>query len=303
MNPFSAYIGELEQALQRGDATEHTHRPALKALIEAIAPDVTVTNEPKRITCGAPDYNVSRGPVPLGHIEAKDIGKPLDKEANSQQLIAYRDSLSNLILTDYIEFRWFVEGEWRLTRALGEIDRNGKIHSDKNAIQAVEQLLDSFLKQQTPTVTSPKDLAIRMAGLARLIREVITLAVKSEDQKGGLHLQLRAFRKVLLHDLADKDFANMYAQTIAYGLFAARCNHTYGERFTRERAGFELPKTNPFLRQLFSHIAGPDYIRYDRLGRVVYSTKLTQIRIELGEKSFVEVYNWIFSTGTSAKIF
>ena len=46
---FAIYLGELSQNLKHGDATEHTHRPALKALLEAIGTDIVATNEPTRI--------------------------------------------------------------------------------------------------------------------------------------------------------------------------------------------------------------------------------------------------------------
>ncbi len=63
---------------------------------------------------------------------------------------------------------------------------------------------------------------------------------------------------MLIHDLSEEQFADMYAQTICYGLFAARCNIKEYVQFTREHAAYDLPKTNPFLRKLFNHIAGPD---------------------------------------------
>ena len=81
--PIDTYRRQIEKALQAGNATEHTHRLALKALIESLASGVTATNEPKRVECGAPDFVVSRkarhGPVTLGYMEAKDVGKPLDE--------------------------------------------------------------------------------------------------------------------------------------------------------------------------------------------------------------------------------
>lgn len=97
-----------------------------------------------------------------------------------------------------------------------------------------------------------------MAALARLTRDTIRRAFDDEDGGGSLHQQMEGFRKVLLHDLTKEQFADMYAQTICYGLFAARCNVKGGERFTRQHAAFDLPKTNPFLRRMFGHIAGPD---------------------------------------------
>jgi hypothetical protein len=103
------YIKAIEKELVAGNATEHTHRPALKALIEGLAEKVTATNEPTHIECGAPDFVVTRGVTTIGYIEAKDVGKSLDEAEKSEQLKRYRESLSNLILTDYLEFHWYVD--------------------------------------------------------------------------------------------------------------------------------------------------------------------------------------------------
>lgn len=106
------YLSAIEQALKAGNATEHTHRPALKALIEALGgTDVRATNEPKQIACGAPDFIVTRGVLPLGYIEAKDVSIDLAKTEKSEQLGRYRESLRTFVLTDYLEFRWYLDGE------------------------------------------------------------------------------------------------------------------------------------------------------------------------------------------------
>jgi len=120
---FQQYLSNIEKKLTTGDATEHTHRSALESLIEAMIQGVTATNEPKHIECGAPDYVIRKGPVTIGYIEAKDIGKSLDEAEKSDQLKRYRKSLSNLILTDYLEFRWYVDGERRFTARLGYPNR------------------------------------------------------------------------------------------------------------------------------------------------------------------------------------
>jgi predicted helicase len=122
----------------------------------------------------------------------------------------------------------------------------------------VTELLQGFLHCDAPSISNPKGLATRMAALAREIREVIREAFKSDGESGALHDQFEAFQKVLLHDLTPEQFADMYAQTIGYGLFAARCHARSEKRFTRQNAAYLLPKTNPFLRQLFGHIAGPE---------------------------------------------
>lgn len=258
MTPLSRYLQRIEKALAAGNATEHTHRPALKELLESLTVGVTATNEPKRVQCGAPDYIATRGETPLGYIEAKDVGESLDRVERGEQMQRYRESLSNLILTDYLEFRWYVDGEHRMTARLATVKARGKLRIEKDGEQHVIALLKAFFDTSVPTVANPKELAVRMAALARLIRDTIRRAFNDEDKDGSLHQQMEGFRKVLLHDLTDEQFADMYAQTICYGLFAARCNVRKTERFARQHAAYDLPKTNPFLCKLFNHIAGPD---------------------------------------------
>ena len=141
LNHFKIYFQSLQKELAAGDATEQTHRPALKSLVQALVPGILATNEPKHIECGAPDFIVRKGVLTLGYIEAKDIDKSLDAEEKSDQLKRYRESLSNLILTDYLEFRWYVNGERRLTARLGTPVKDGKLKADKEGMQNVAELL------------------------------------------------------------------------------------------------------------------------------------------------------------------
>lgn len=255
------YLKKIEAAYVAGNSTEHTHRPALKELVENLGHGIVATNEPQRVKCGAPDLIITKGHTPLGYIESKDIGKSLSEAERSDQLKRYLESLGNLILTDYLEFRWYVGGQHRMTARLASVV-NGKLKVEKNGISQVEELLKTFILTVIPTVTSPKELAIRLSAVARLIRDTIQRAFEEEDitddESDPLHDQLEGFRKVLIHDLTPEQFADMYAQTICYGLFAARCNADPKGSFTREHASYDLPKTNPFLRKMFNYVAGPD---------------------------------------------
>jgi len=103
--PIKSYLKQIEDNLRAGNATEHTHRPALKTLLEALDPTVTATNEPKRIACGAPDFVVARGGFTVGYVEAKDVGVSLGDVERGEQLRRYRRALGNLLLTDQLEFR------------------------------------------------------------------------------------------------------------------------------------------------------------------------------------------------------
>jgi len=261
------YLRKIEKIYQTGIATEHTYRSSLQEFLEAFFPGIIATNEPRRIKCGAPDYIITKEQVPLGHIEAKDIGKPLAQiESDSekaqpttqegQQFKRYREGLPNLILTNYLEFRWYVKGRRELTGSLAILKEKKKLIPDKEGTEQVKRILQSFMQATTPTVSSPRELAERMAALAKLICTTIELAFEDKEEgAGSLQSQLEGFKQVLLPDLTPKTFADMYAQTICYGIFAARCNHTSGT-FTRRGAVNDIPETNPFLRKMFNYIAG-----------------------------------------------
>src|SRR5712692_6409676 len=253
--PFKHYLTSVSSALKAGNATEHTYRPALKTLIESLATGVTATNEPKRVACGAPDFIVTKGPIPIGYVEAKDVGKSLDEIEEDEQLKRYRASLHNLILTDYLEFRYFRNGEPVTSARIAHVQKNGVIKSDPEGIAQTAQLFSGFFQAEVEAVGTPRELAQKMAAMARMIRELIAKAFTAEAPSGDLHSQYEGFKQVLIADLTPPQFAGMYAQTICYGLFAARCNHI-GSGFTREVAARELPKTNPFLRKVFQQIAG-----------------------------------------------
>ena len=95
-----------------------------------------------------------------------------------------------------------------------------------------------------------------MAAKARLLREGIDQILGLEGGTGPLHDLLKAYREVLISNLPPGDFADLQAQTAAYGLFAARCRHKPGSGpFTRQSAVFV--ETTPFLRDVFGRIAGP----------------------------------------------
>ena len=160
------YIQSLEKELAAGETTEHTHRPALKALLESLNPAIIATNEPQHITAvGAPDFRIIKNKLAIGYVECKDIGKNLDEALETDQLKRYLKSFHNLLVTDYLEFRWYVGGKLRLKKTLGRIVKN-KIKQDKDNLQEVADVLTSFLNNEPEPIGSPKELAGHMARLA-----------------------------------------------------------------------------------------------------------------------------------------
>jgi hypothetical protein len=257
----NTYLDEVGHRLASGEATEHTYRPALQRLIEALGEHVTATNEPRRVACGAPDFRVSRdlghGAATIGYIEAKDIGADLAVEERGEQLKRYRNALGNLILTDYIEFRWYVDGQFQRRARLASID-GGRLVPDPAGLKEVLWILDAFLARRPEPISDPPELARRMARLTHLIRDLIIADLESEHASDTLRDLRAAFSEVLMPDLSVANFADMYAQTLAYGLFAARMNHHGRGPFRRDHAAAEIPHANPFLRRLFAGVAGPD---------------------------------------------
>ncbi len=258
-DPFKTYIQSLQDDLARGNASEHTHRLTLKTLLESLGERLTATNEPRQVTeCGKPDMAIYRGPVLLGYLETKDVGINLDAEEKGPQLKRYREALPNLILTNYFEFRWYVYGERRAVVSLGTVEQDGRVKAKKEALAAVGELLAQFLALKLPSIGTAKELALRMAKLAGLMHNAALKTLEIEPPTGTLKGWLAAFEKTLVPNLSPEEFSDMYAQTLTYGLFAAKVSVGTGQDLRRDTAAGLLPETNPFLKRLFYHLAGPE---------------------------------------------
>ncbi len=267
---FRDYIKGLQTNLSLGNATEHTHRPVLKTMLESVGDRVTATNEPKRVECGAPDFVITKAvqnQFIVGYVEAKDVGHDLEQierdsrranpsTTNGRQFKRYRESLPNLLLTNYTEFRWYVDGEPRMNACLATLKSDGRLSRNPAEFSKFNELLWEFLNRTPERIASPENLAQRMARLTHMIRSVIEEGFRLGQVSKDVKDLYDATKSVLVPDLAEEDFADMFAQTVAYGLFAARVNHD-GSRFRRQDAAHLIPPTNPLLRNLFSVVSGP----------------------------------------------
>jgi predicted helicase len=253
--PINEYLKQIKKRYNAGISTEHSYRGDLQVLLAELAKGINVTNEPKRQKCGAPDYIIQKKEVPLGYIEAKDIGIDLNKIEKSEQMKRYLPSLDNLILTDYLEFRFYKYGQKVKTISIASIE-NGKLKTHEQSFDSFATHIQDFCNFKGQTIKSAEKLAKMMAQKARMMEEILYNAVQEDDVDNTLHDQLQAFRNILIHDLDEKTFADIYAQTIAYGLFAARLHDETLEDFSRQEARELIPKSNPFLRNLFDYISG-----------------------------------------------
>ena len=258
------YLENLNQKYIQGNATEHTFRGLLEQLIESILPDIRATNEPKRQSCGAPDYILTRGDIPVGFIEAKDIGdsdlKGEKKTGNKEQFDRYKASLPNLIFTDYLDFHLYRDGKFVTSISIGELTDKGILAKSEH-FSAFENLMKDFCVHISQTIKSSKQLAEMMAGKARLLSDVIGKALVSDEinqENSTLKDQMKAFKDILIHDITPQGFADVYAQTIVYGMFCARLHDPTLPTFSRQEGYQLIPKSNPFLKKLFGYIAGLD---------------------------------------------
>ena len=263
-NAIEKYVVEISKQFATGKATEHSYRPALTDLLQALLPHYTVTNEPSRIECGAPDFILAKGPktslIPVAFVEAKDVGDS-DLDGNNkhkEQFSRYKKSLDHLLFTDYLDFHLY-EGETFVSSVrIAEIKGN-KIVLNETEILKFLEIIENLAEAEPQKITSSANLAKMMANKARLLANVIELSLTADaEKKGELAGQWKSFQKVLIHDLTERQFADIYAQTICYGMFAARLHDDTPETFSRSEAAELIPKTNPFLRKIFQSVAAFD---------------------------------------------
>ncbi len=259
MSLIPDFISTVTAIHKTGNATEHSYRSAIETLFGSLDSDITALNEPKRVKCGAPDFIVSKGDIIVGHIEAKDLHISLRgmKDVNKNQQERYKAALPNLIYTNCLDWDFYRDGE--LVASVNIADYVLGIQPNPDHYDKLENLLKDFIAQRPQTITSPRDLAERMAGKANLIKDVLGNTLRVDEKlQTELAAQYQAFKENLIHDITPEDFADIYAETIAYGMFAARLHDTTLDTFSRQEALQLLPKSNPFLRNLFTYVAGYD---------------------------------------------
>lgn len=286
------YIDNLNKRFQTGISREHAYRGDLQLALETLLKDVQVINEPARIACGAPDYILMKKDIPVGYIEAKDINVDLTSKTLKEQFDRYKASLTNLIFTDYLDFHFYRDGVFVNSIRIAEII-NGAIVGKPDQYAHFEQLMKDFAQTISQTIKSPTKLAEMMAGKARLLANIIEKSVESDEENDAnsqLKEQFKAFQNVLVHDITHKGFADMYAQTIAYGMFAARYHDPTIPTFSREEAATLIPHSNPFLRKLFQSIAGYDLDNriawiVDDLVQIFLASDVAQIMRNFGKST------------------
>lgn len=260
------YLRYLIEIHRRGDAREESFYPALVACLQSLAhvsghTNVHITLLPKSTEAGNPDFRLWDGVAHIiGYVEAKKPGEDLLRVADSEQLRRYRDTFPNLILTNFLEFAVYRNGELLCRASLGQpralfaTATTLPVPSDSE-VAAFMVLLEQFLGFALPAFTAA-ELAIALAQRTRFLREVIAQQLAAEATRpGALTGFYEAFTQFLIGSLTPETFADLYAQTVTYGLFAARMRATDPASFNRRAAFHNIPHTVGVLRELFRFIS------------------------------------------------
>jgi len=258
---IKSYLKEIKDKYTSGEATEPSFYPALQQLLESLASKfnipVQVINIPKRTEVGVPDFTLyGEEHARIGNVEAKPIGEDLSRVSQSDQLRRYREYSENLILTDYLEFWLYRHGKRIKTISL--MERDEFLRRKRYRIPSladIETFFSTFFSHAVPSIYKAEPLASELARRTRLldinIRE--TLEVEIREERGKLYELLKAFQQHLISDLQPEAFADMYAQTITYGLLLAKINADTG--LDRRTAHLNIPHTISLLYDMFRYLA------------------------------------------------
>ncbi|MCQ2190056.1 MAG: N-6 DNA methylase [Paludibacteraceae bacterium] len=261
LNEISTYAQNVSALFKTGVTTEHSFRGYLQTLLESLLPNYMAVNEPKRSACGAPDYALidKKNKIPYAYVEAKDLFdndlRGVNPKIHKEQFDRYKKALSHVCFTDYLEFHFYVDGEPIDSVCLLEQNPKGgfNVVNEDKFISVLQSWADCPMQK----ITSASRLAEIMAHKAQLLKES-TLKTLETEENSEIHDQFATFKQVLINDLTKTSFADIYAQTIAYGMFAARLHDKTPEDFSRQEAATLIPTSNPFLRRIFQNIAGFD---------------------------------------------
>ena len=230
---FDTYLKAFTKT-RLSDHTEHTGRTALENLLTAVADEIgdagiTVQQEPKRQKDkGAPDFKISRQGMILGYVETKPVGENLDRVLKSDQMKKYGSLSDNILLTDYLHFVWIDKDSVHRETLCHATDLDSpkfKVREDR-AVE-VARLLRGFFSTAPEGIDRSQQLALALAVRSRLLRDNLGRELVRQEEKhkeGRLYGLFQVFRDQVFHELTLKEFADAFAQMLAYGLFLAKIN-------------------------------------------------------------------------------
>ena len=273
------YLADIKKIKDSNTATELTYRPRFKEFIEALYPGYTLIHEQQKIeNIGRPDFTVEKGSLTIGYVETKDVGKRLEDELTSDQMKRYMKWIDNLLLTDYNRFILIRNGELVKDEALTH-SFSGHFQVNQGALE----LLKDFFSTVPKKITSPYELAERLALKARNLK-AIALEQLNSDLVMGNKTPLVGFYetvKAMVPDMKPAACADAYAQTITYGLMYAGWSHkktAMVEHLTINTA-FDSIKEKSIIKRIMRNLEMTDDIRWvaEEICRTIDATDFNSV--------------------------
>jgi hypothetical protein len=245
----------------------------LQELLQAVADNVTtgltVHHETKKVRIKqnetdkkekrAPDFKVTKAGSILGYVENKPIGENLSKVLKSEQLSKYKSLSQNIIVTDYLQFIWINKyGQPQSELLCEETDvNNPRFRLREDRAVAVQKLLEGFFSTAPEGIGRAQQLALALATRSRLLRDYLgeeLIRQQREHKEERLYGLFQIFRDQVFHELELKEFADAFAQMLAYGLFLARLNSTSAP-VTLHNARDYVPGSFRLIRELVDFLS------------------------------------------------
>lgn len=256
------YCKKIKKIVEKGDYTEYSFRSSFEEFLGDLFSDYPsvsfeIIHEPtKKKGVGFPDFIVKSDGKIVGHIETKNIDVNIHKlpKKDAEQIDKYKKGLENVILTNYRNFILYQNGENISDVPLVKDD----LKPDNSQFKDFEYLVERFTTFSMPEITSPEALAIYLAKKARLMKDIVLDYYEDDEYLIGL---FETLKNHLMSSLTVNEFADTYAQTIAYGLFMAKLN-IRGELTRGEVILRGIPNSLEVVQKTFSYIAGTDLPKY-----------------------------------------
>ena len=266
----------VQQGFFDAARTDDRRGDSVDAAVEIVRPDVNLVEGVRagNFPHDSPDFIVqNKGGVGVFFVEAKCIGDDdLDgkkRSGHKEQFDRYKSALDTIIFTDYLDFRLYCHGHPVDPVRIADWDGAGKVKGKpENYAALIDLVAEKAAKAKPQQIDSAMRLAELMAAKARMLQTAAFNYIKplaeawdreEDDRPNPLDYQLLDMlldlREVLMPDVGAEEFSDIFAQTLTYGMFAARLNDPTPEDFTREEALRLIPKTNPFLKKLFQYVA------------------------------------------------
>ncbi len=274
MSSFDTYFKSL-QSHKIDDITEHSHRPALKDLMQNMAgPKINILHEPKREgKFGSPDFKVTATESIIGYIENKKIEENLDKTIKSDQVKKYQSLSDNILLTNYIDWVWIKDGNVQKRETLCFLTdiENKRAKLDPVKAEAVEKLIKAFFSQAPKEIGDAKKLAAALAVRAKLLKDFLLhelMKQEKEHTEGRLYQLYETFKSFIFHELTVTEFADAFAQNLVYGLFLAKLNADI-QTINLYNAKRFIPSSFDLIRELVNFLDELDNEEYQETRWIV----------------------------------